>query len=159
MIIAQSETVSVFSSAPFWISDRMYGGIPGSVNAIRNNRVGFCSAIATSSVVTRPSPLEGPLGGDPAPASSVSARVSGAGADLEKDQGVGVEHRVAGHHRDRLAFEDPDGLVGGVRIGEEVEGQLVAGERPLQGEERPAMERGQAHPADRIAVVPGRVAL
>src|SRR5262245_61874195 len=42
---------------------------------------------------------------------------------------------------------------------EEVEAHLVAGERPLQGEERAPVERGEPQPADRVTVIASGIAL
>src|SRR6476469_1046094 len=85
---------------------------------------------------------------------------SDARAGLQPEQVAEVERRIVGHHGDRLALEDLERLLGRrVRIRQEVERQLIAGERPLVGKERAAVERREAHPADGVAVVAGRVAL
>ena len=53
-----------------------------------------------------------------------------------------VEHRVVGHDRHRLAVEELVGVGRRARVAEEVEVELVARERSLEGEERAAVERG-----------------
>ena len=81
------------------------------------------------------------------------------GRPLQGRQVERVERRVVGHDRDQLALEQVVGLGRRRRVREQVEVQLVAGERPLEGQERAPVERGQAQRADRVAVVARRVAL
>ena len=57
-----------------------------------------------------------------------------------------IEHRVVGHDRHQLARQQRVRLVGRRRVAEQVQLELVARERPLEGEERAAVERRQAQP-------------
>src|SRR3954451_7764412 len=70
-----------------------------------------------------------------------------------------VEHRVVRHDRDELAGEAVIGLRRCRRIGQEVEVELVASQRPLKRKERSSVERGEAEGADGLAMVPRRIAL
>ena len=70
-----------------------------------------------------------------------------------------IEHRVVGHDRHELPGQQLVGLERGGRITQQVEVELVAGQRPLERQEGAAMERRQAEAADRHPVLERRVAL
>src|SRR6266566_6535852 len=70
-----------------------------------------------------------------------------------------VECRVVGHDRDELALEEVVYRRGRRRIAQQIEIELIAGERSLEGQEAASVERCQALSPDRVAMVPRRVPL